>query len=138
MKRELSPKQRETLERNAFKPGQSGNPGGQSQMRLLSSVLRELLSRTYPGDPEGRTYAERIALGLAERAVTGDVAAAKLIGDRTEGLPQMAVKVGAARDIGDYHIVFRGEMRKIGTLSDEELDEVYAECSEVLKRNKVQ
>jgi hypothetical protein len=138
MKRELSPKQRETLERNAFKPGQSGNPGGQSPMRLLTSALRELLSRTYPGDPEGRTWAERIALSVAEKAVAGDTAAAKLIGERVEGLPQIAVKIGPHPDFGDYHISFKGQLRRIGDLSNDEMDELYNEASAVIKANKVQ
>jgi Family of unknown function (DUF5681) len=133
MKKKLSKRQIETLRRNQFKPGESGNPGGLgSAKRLLTTALRELLERPYPGDAEGRTYAEMVAFSVVERAIVGDVAAAKLVGERTEGLPQMAVKIGPGLDMGDYHVVFHGEMRRIGDLTNSELDELNDECKKVL------
>jgi hypothetical protein len=77
-----------------FKPGQSGNPGGRPK-ETLSAAYRELMKQKFPGDPEGRTWAQMIALSTAQQA-TGKKAkyqAAAEIADRTEGRPAQSVKL---------------------------------------------
>jgi hypothetical protein len=69
-----------------FKPGQpSANPGGRPRTAPLAQACRELLVQPFPGDAEGRTYAQVIAAKLAEKALAGDIAAAKELADRAEG-----------------------------------------------------
>jgi len=52
-----------------------------------------------PYDAEGRTWAQLISLALCRRAVKGDVAAAREIGDRTEGKPMQALSVSGGLDM---------------------------------------
>jgi hypothetical protein len=52
-----------------------------------------------PYDAEGRTWAQLISLTLCRRAVKGDVAAAREIGDRTEGKPMQALSVSGGLDM---------------------------------------
>jgi hypothetical protein len=51
-----------------FKEGESGNPGGRPKGRKLSAAYAAILEQQFPGDHEGRTYAELIALGQAREA----------------------------------------------------------------------
>lgn len=85
------PKRRlpEALERNKFKPGHSGNPSGRPKSRTLTAALRALLEEE---DPRRlRTRAEALARKIVAQALKGDIRAATLIGDRTEGKPPQAV-----------------------------------------------
>ena len=77
----------------AFKPGQSGNPKGRPKSIVLSEAYRHALVQPFPGDPEGRTYAEVIAGKLVESAALGEVACAREIADRTEGKPRQMLDV---------------------------------------------
>jgi hypothetical protein len=79
-----------------FKPGQSGNPAGRPKCRTLSEAYRVKLARVDESDPEGRTFAEKIAdaqVTLAASSDMGSTFAAKELGDRTEGRPRQAVEV---------------------------------------------
>src|ERR1700733_8916843 len=76
-----------------WQPGQSGNPGGRPTTAPLSQACREVLSHPVPGDPEGRTYAEKIATTLAEKAAGGDIRAAQELGDRAEGRPRQRLEI---------------------------------------------
>jgi hypothetical protein len=76
-----------------FQPGQSGNPGGRPKRTPLSDACRERLLLTVPGDTEGRTYAQKIAASLAEKAAEGDIRAAQELGDRAEGRARQSIEI---------------------------------------------
>lgn len=88
---------------NAWKPGQSGNPTGKniprgSGVTVISKAYNVRLSQLVPPevaaamgyDPEHPlTWAEAMAAGMIERAVTHDTTAAKEVREVTEGkLPE--------------------------------------------------
>ncbi|NOT61558.1 MAG: hypothetical protein HOP19_15180 [Acidobacteria bacterium] len=77
-----------------FKPGQSGNPTGRPKgVLFLGEAYKKQLSKLFPDDPDGRTYAEVIAEKVCDIASTGDFKAAKEIADRTEGRAKQAVEI---------------------------------------------
>ena len=76
-----------------FRAGHSPNPGGRPKTAPLSHACREVLAQPVPGDPEGRTYAERIALMLAKKAAEGDIRAAQELADRAEGRARQAIEI---------------------------------------------
>jgi hypothetical protein len=69
-----------------WKPGVSGNIGGKSKTAWLTSALKMELSQN---PKRARTIANKI-IELAEE---GDLAAANIIFDRTEGKPTQAIEV---------------------------------------------
>ena len=75
----------QALEKYAWKPGQSGNPGGRPRKRPLKDVYTELSNQVVPGDPENRTYARLIAMAMFRKAVLGNIRAAAEIMNRVEG-----------------------------------------------------
>ena len=87
-------------EATRWKPGQSGNPCGRPKTAPLSQACREVLAQPIPGDPEGRTYAQKIAHVLAEKAAKGDLRAAQELADHVEGRPRQAVEIEHTR-LGD-------------------------------------
>ncbi len=70
-----------------FKSGAewTGNAGGRPKKLPLTDASREKLASPYPGDPDGRTYAQVIVDKLCMMAVHGDIAAIKELADRSEG-----------------------------------------------------
>jgi hypothetical protein len=76
-----------------FPKGKSGNPGGRPKRTPLADACREVLALPVPGDSEGRTYAEKIAATLAEKAAKGDIRAAAELADRAEGKPRQSVEI---------------------------------------------
>jgi hypothetical protein len=75
-----------------WKKGQSGNPGGRPKSKTLSDAYKHKLEEPVPSDPEGRTWAELIAVSQVRDAVRGNVQAAREIADRTEGRPRQAIE----------------------------------------------
>jgi hypothetical protein len=75
-----------------WKPGQSGNPGGRPKKTLVDEALATLL------DADESAKATQIAEMLIQKAINGDVRAAQLIMERTEGKPLQKV---ALRDESD-------------------------------------
>lgn len=71
---------REWLKPYQFQPGQSGNPSGRSKKKLIDWALEEELAAL---DSE---QARKIAKAMIAKAVE-DVAAARLVTERTEGKP---------------------------------------------------
>ena len=67
-----------------FKPGQSGNPGGKSKVKLFQQALRNVLSLS-----EAETIARKVVL-MAKR---GDLHAVNIIADRLDGKPHQSVEV---------------------------------------------
>ena len=96
-----------------WKRGQpSPNPGGRPKSRLLSQALGSRLAELVPDDPEGRTFAEKMADNLIDIACgrgPGAVTAANEIADRLEGRPTQQL------DVKDVTADLRGR-------SDEELE----------------
>jgi hypothetical protein len=130
--KQVSKESLERLKRYSYRPGQSGNPGGRPAGRSITSALRNLLSKPYPGDKQRRTYAERIALALCKAAARGSVQAAALLADRVEGAVRSHVEIeienrshGVALSLGSFR-----------TLSDAELDARLQKCNSILKRTK--
>jgi hypothetical protein len=80
-------------EATRWKPGQSGNPGGRPKTAPLSHACCEVLAQPVRDDPEGRTYAQKIAAILAEKAAGGDIRAAQELADRAEGKPRQSIEV---------------------------------------------
>jgi hypothetical protein len=68
-----------------WQPGQSGNPGGRPKRKPLTDAYARILDMTIPGDEDGRTFAEAIALAMAKEAIKGKVHAATELADRVEG-----------------------------------------------------
>jgi hypothetical protein len=98
-----------------FKPGESGNPAGSSKARKLSAAYAAILETLMPGDPQRRTYAELIALGVAREAIKGKIQAAVEMADRTEG-----------RAVQAFHIT--GDLNLTVQEIDERLDKLLAEA----------
>jgi hypothetical protein len=77
-----------------FIPGQSGNPGGRPKGSVkVSSCYERALARPFPGDQQGRTYAQVIADRTVELAAEGRIDAIKEITDRTEGRSKQTIDV---------------------------------------------
>ena len=68
-----------------WKKGQSGNPEGTKGRKPITEALQELSHSLIPGDPQGRTYAQRAAEALYEKAGEGDIPAIKEAADRVDG-----------------------------------------------------
>ena len=93
--RKISPASLKALEKNKWKPGQSGNPAGRPK-NLVTDAYRELLGQPFPGDTQGRTYAQLIALAQVKEAIRGETKAAIEITDRTEGKSRQEIELTGA------------------------------------------
>jgi Family of unknown function (DUF5681) len=91
-KRTPNPKSLKNL-KPAWQPGESGNPSGRPKSEV-TDAYRFLARCKVPGDPEGRTYAERLAEAQFWAAIGGATAAAREITDRLEGKSLQRVEVG--------------------------------------------
>ena len=81
----------------AWQKGESGNPNGRPRANNgLTDALRKLGGAKAPGDKVARK--ERLADIVWHKALHGDLAAAKLIYDRTEGTPPQSVTVKGDAD----------------------------------------
>jgi hypothetical protein len=67
-----------------FPPKVSGNPGGRPR-KPITDAYADLAEQKYPGDPQGRTYAQVAAEGQFNAAIKGKTDAAREIADRLEG-----------------------------------------------------
>ena len=76
-----------------FLPGKSGNPSGRPKSKLLSEAYRKKLGELVPGDPEGRTFAEKICDEMVRLASKGKHLHASEIADRVEGKPRQSYDV---------------------------------------------
>ena len=75
-----------------WKPGQSGNPGGRPKKKPLTAAYAAILTKKIPASVArklqllGRpTYAQVIAMSIAQEAIKGKVHAAAELADRVEG-----------------------------------------------------
>jgi len=76
-----------------WQPGQSGNPSGRPRTAALSHALRQKLAEFVPDDPERRTYAQKLADSLIDKAMKGDPDTFRAIVDRVEGKPLQSFEV---------------------------------------------
>lgn len=89
-KQRRKPSAKELANLRPWKPGQSGNPSGRPRKRLLDWALEEQLEAL------DSAQAAVIAAKLLKKAANGDVRAAQLIAERTEGKPKQKVEVTGA------------------------------------------
>lgn len=83
---------------NQFKPGQSGNPDGRPKKRLMDEIYEEVLQE------HGSLAAAKIVRAIITRAINGDVRAAQLANERTQGKPKQAHEI-TGKDGGPIQIV---------------------------------
>src|SRR5262245_53752211 len=99
---------------HAFKPGQSGNPGGRPKTCDLIEAYREQLAKVIANDPEGRTFAEVIAETMIYAAARGNRGAAREIADRVYGKPRQQVDVDLEitdwRELAQAHGISESEI----------------------------
>jgi Family of unknown function (DUF5681) len=93
-----------------FQPGQSGNPSGRPKRTPLSDACREVLALPVPNDPQGRTYAQKIAATLADKAAEGDVRAGQELADRAEGKARQSIEIENTRLREAFDRMSREEM----------------------------
>jgi hypothetical protein len=71
-----------------FPKGRSGNPGGRPKTPI-TDAYRRIAKKKFPGDKEGRTYAQLAAEGTFKAAIKGKTEAVKEIRESLEGkIPQ--------------------------------------------------
>lgn len=73
----------------------SPNPGGRPRSRLLTAAYVRVLGEPFPADKQGRTFAEVIAHRIATDAARGNLQAAALLAERTEGRVRPAIDLEA-------------------------------------------
>jgi len=64
--------------------GPSPNPNGRPRKTILTEAFRDVLAEAFPGDKQGRSFAEVIARRVATEAANGDLRAVAELADRTE------------------------------------------------------
>jgi hypothetical protein len=70
--------------------GISGNPSGRPR-KPITEAYADMAEQKYPGDPEGRTYAQLIAEGQCKAAIKGKTDAAREIREALEGKTPQAL-----------------------------------------------
>jgi hypothetical protein len=101
---------------NRFPKGETGNPSGRPKLTRLTEALREQLAEEMPNASE-RTVAEAIARALIREAISGNVQAAREIGDRTEGKPKQSIDLDM--QVSDW----RTEAQKYGVSEQDVIHE---------------
>ena len=95
-----------------FKPGQSGNPGGQPRKTFSwAGIMREYTDKTSGeilGTSDKRNAGEAIVQRLIADAIRGDRRAAEIVLDRMEGKPRQSVLVNK-RDKTELTIINKAE-----------------------------
>lgn len=74
-----------------FKPGQSGNPKGRPPRRSLIEILKDELDKI--DGPHGETNGEQLIHRLVQHAIHGNIKAAQLVLEYTEGKPEQPVRM---------------------------------------------
>lgn len=88
----------------AWKPGQSGNPGGQVSRKQWGDALRLAMSRVYidpetkKPDADGATYLAKTAERVAIDAAAGNYAAINEVANRYDGRPVTFQNVAMAEE----------------------------------------
>ena len=114
-KKTLSPKVIETLKKNQWKPGQSGNPSGKKGPHLIP-LLEKMLDRELEmkdpisGDKTKKSVGEWLMLKLLANAMKGKEKSLSIILDRIEGAVQKNIKLDA--DQGTQISIIKDKIRK--------------------------
>lgn len=77
----------------------------------MSQAVRQKLGEIVPDDPQGRTFAQKIADSLVDRATRGDAESFRALGDRAEGKPSQSVAVSSTTPFSEFDGWTRGELR---------------------------
>src|SRR5215470_9491412 len=81
-------------ESTRWKQGQSGNPAGRPRKEdCITSLLKEQLAEPNSQDPEKRTWAQCVVAAVLQSAAGGNIRAAGLVLERTEGKVKETVNV---------------------------------------------
>jgi hypothetical protein len=84
-----------------------------------------MLTQPFPGDPDSRTYADKIAEVITMEAASGNIVAAKEIADRTEGRPRQALDVTIEQKKRELvNNAIEALMRETGLERDEAINEL--------------
>jgi hypothetical protein len=75
----------------AYKPGQSGNPGGRPKERPWKDAINRAIKRQAA---DGKPWLDKIADRLLQSAADGDLVAIKELGDRLDGKPSQIIEGG--------------------------------------------
>ena len=80
--------------KTSFKKGESGNPKGRPRKdESLSDILRVQLNKRIAGGESKKLAKEAIVEAMIRLAVNGDLTAARMIMDRTEGTPKQTADI---------------------------------------------
>lgn len=119
-----------------WQPGQSGNPNGRPRKRPLSEAHDDVLRMELPMEVRvamklkaGATWADAIALGIARKAVAGDVSAAKEMREAVEGKATQRIELVTPEDRGfDVNVRFEAAVpeRRIERAVEERVIEAVA------------
>lgn len=74
-----------------FQKGQSGNPGGRAKERAWAETIRIAVNEAYENGDKKKLRA--LADKLVQKALDGDMAAMKEIGDRLDGKPAQSTHI---------------------------------------------
>jgi hypothetical protein len=115
----------DALKATKWKPGQSGNPSGRpkksTDAKRLSDAYRIQLQEQCTAEGlEHLTWAEAIAVGMAQAAARGETTAAKELRETTEGKTPENIRIGdpegkpLERPVLDVHFVTPVKTKKKG------------------------
>lgn len=96
--------------RTAFKPGQSGNPGGRKPLTEEQRTAREMLAA---GGPAAVEYLLAVVTGVEEADTKERIAAAKVFVDKLEPV-KLEMKLDTTDDTGLIEV-----MKKMAGVTDE-------------------
>lgn len=89
------PNSLKNLEKNKFKPGQSGNPGGAPKgWRPISNIVRDFLCKNLE-EIEPKNEAEKLAIAIIALSKGGNKTALKEVLDRLDGPIKQVHEVSA-------------------------------------------
>jgi len=125
--------------RPAWKPGESGNPGGkpgrpktkpitEAYKAVIADRLPDHLRKVKLGQhtlelPEGSTFADLIAIGQCASAIKGNTAAAEEIANRLEGKVAVELDVIQGVSLGERIRAARERLQQRRSASDDDGEE---------------
>lgn len=104
--------------RYCWKPGQTGNAKGRPKTNIKHQLARVLSEEAPNHKGEIKGYA--IARALVNKALTGDVAAIKLLVERLEGLPKQTIEADIGVGPRDRIQVIHGPLKDVPQIPEAE------------------